>query len=45
MDYGFPKTVKNGQLPMEFWECSIADKISNVKSYYSWKYISMGNFW
>ena len=29
-DLGFPKTVRNGQLPMEFWECGIADKVSKV---------------
>ena len=27
---GFPKAVKNGQLPIEFWECGIADKFSKV---------------
>ena len=38
-DLGFPKTVRNGQLPMEFWECSIADKVSKVvifKNTYFW---------
>ena len=24
-DLGFPKSVRNGQLPMEFWECDTAD--------------------
>ena len=27
---GFPKTVRNDPLPMEFWECGIADKVSKV---------------
>ena len=29
-DLGFPKTIRNGQLPMESWECGIADKVSKV---------------
>ena len=32
-DLGFPKTVRNGQLPMEFWEFGIADKVSKVIIY------------
>ena len=27
---GFSKTVRNDQLPMEFWECGIVDKVSKV---------------
>ena len=30
LDLEFQKTVWNGQLPMEFWECGIADKVSKV---------------
>ena len=26
----FPKTVRNGQLPKQFWECGKADKVSKV---------------
>ena len=29
-DLGFSKTVKNNQLPMEFWEYGIASKVSKV---------------
>ena len=29
-DLEFPKTVTNGQLPMKYGECSIADKVSKV---------------
>ena len=29
-DLGFLKTVRNGQLPTEFGECGIADKVSKV---------------
>ena len=32
-DLGFLKTVRNAQLPMEFWECGIADKVSKVVIY------------
>ena len=28
-DLEFPKTDKNGKLPMEFWKCDIDDKVSN----------------
>ena len=30
LDLEFQKTVWNGQLPMEFWDCGIADKVSKV---------------
>ena len=30
LDLEFPEIVKNGQLPMEFWDCGIADKVSKV---------------
>ena len=30
LDLEFPETVKNGQLPMEFWDCGIADKVSKA---------------
>ena len=29
-DLEFPKTDRNGKLPMEFWKCGIADKVSKV---------------
>ena len=29
-DLEFPKTVRNAQLPIEFLECGIADKVSKV---------------
>ena len=29
-DLGFPKIVRNVQLPMEFWEHGISDKVSKV---------------
>ena len=32
-DLGFLKTVRNAQLPMEFWKCGIADKVSKVVIY------------
>ena len=40
-DLGFPKSVRNGQLPMEFWECDTAD-VSKKKLK---KYMPLGNFW
>ena len=30
IDLEFLKTVRNGQLPMEFWECGIANKVAKV---------------
>ena len=42
LDLEFPETVKNGQLPMEFWDCGIAD---SFKSFCFWKCIPLGNFW
>ena len=30
LDLEFLKTGGNGQLPMEFWKCGIADKVSKV---------------
>ena len=38
-DLGFLKTGRNGQLPVEFWEIGIADKVSKVaifKNTYIW---------
>ena len=32
-DFGFRKTFRNGQLPMEFWECDIAGKVSKVVTF------------
>ena len=29
-DLEFPKTERNGKLPMEFSKCGIADKVSKV---------------
>ena len=30
LDFGFPKTVRNDQLPIKFWECDIDDKVLKV---------------
>ena len=30
-DLEFPKTERNGKLPMEFWKCDIADKVCILK--------------
>ena len=32
-DLGFPKAVRNDQLPMEFRECGITDKASKVVTF------------
>ena len=32
-DLGFPKTLRNDYLPMEFWECGMTDKVSKVVTF------------
>ena len=41
-DLRFPITVRNGQLPMEFWECGIADRALKVIFYNTYLWVILG---